>query len=60
VQFYVRGEPAGEPVALDDTGRATWVPKDFDRQSYEVSARYIPAKESAFLTSINETANNPK
>ncbi|MDX8499659.1 hypothetical protein RFM99_14655 [Mesorhizobium sp. VK4C] len=60
VQFYVRGEPAGEPVALDDTGRATWVPKDFDWQNYEVSARYIPAKESAFLTSINETANSPK
>lgn len=60
VQFSLHGEPAGEPVKLDGDGRATWVPKEFDWQSYEVNARYIPAKESAFLTSISEKASKSK
>ncbi len=60
VQFYVRGEPAGEPVELDGAGRAFWAPKEFDWENYEVSARYIPANESAFLTSISENASKPR
>jgi hypothetical protein len=57
VQFSLDGKHAGEPAQLDSAGRAFWVPKQIDWKNYEVSARYIPAKDSAFLTSINERAS---
>jgi hypothetical protein len=60
VQFYAGSKPAGEPVELDGDGRATWIPKDFDWQSYEVTARYIPAKESEFLTSLSGKVGTTK
>jgi hypothetical protein len=60
VQFYLGGEAAGEPIELDGDGRATWLPQHFDWQSYEVTARYIPANESAFLPSLSGKVGAPR
>jgi hypothetical protein len=59
VQFYLHGERAGEPVRIDETGRAFWAPDRFDWQNYRVWARYVPENGSPFLTSISEELSNP-
>lgn len=51
VQFLVDGEKAGAPVKLDRTGRAVWRTSRIGAGAHRVSARYTPAKGSAFLSS---------
>ena len=61
VQFYLGGETAGELVMLDGNGRATWLPDgDFDWANYQVTARYIPANDNAFLTSLSGKGGTPR
>jgi hypothetical protein len=59
VHFYLHGSPVGEPVRLDETGRAVWEPQMFDWQNYRVSARYVPASQSSFLTSTSADVAYP-
>lgn len=59
VQFYLHDKPTGDPVRLDDAGRAVWKPKKFDWKHYRVSARYLPAKDSSFLPSTSAEVAYP-
>ena len=49
VQFMVDGKRVGEPVKLNTAGRATWKTATLRPGKHEVSARYIPTKNSAFF-----------
>lgn len=57
VRFYQHDEPADE-VPLDGLGQARWIPKDFDRKNYRVSARFIP-RDSKFLGSSSRELQEP-
>lgn len=53
VQFHLHDKPMGDPVRLDDAGRAVWAPRTFNRLQYRVSAQYLPSKNSSFLASTS-------
>jgi hypothetical protein len=53
VQFLSEGKPVGDPVELDEEGRATWEARGIDPQKYAVAAQYIPSRESRLLESIS-------
>ncbi len=59
VQFFLHGQRFGEPVALDRAGRALWEPRGIDWQNYRVSALFLPAEKSPFLTSSSTELANP-
>jgi len=51
VQFFLNGDKAGQPVRLDTNGRATWTTSRLLPKTHEISARYSPRANSAFLMS---------
>jgi hypothetical protein len=56
VQFVLDGDKVGSPVALDRSGRATWVTSDLATGDHQIAASYAPTKGSVFLasSSLNE------
>ncbi len=59
MQFYMHGKPAGEPVKVDELGRARWMPREFNPENYRVSAQFIPAQDSEFLGSWSREIQKP-
>lgn len=53
VQFYLFGEPFGDPVPLDEQGRAVWAPWRFDWKDFSVTSQYLPNEDSPFVTSTS-------
>jgi len=51
VQFYLYGKPVDGPVQINEGGHAIWQPREFDWNNYRVSARYLPAEDSPYLSS---------
>jgi hypothetical protein len=56
VQFLLDGLPVGKPVTLDAKGQATLSLSRFKMGRRNVTARFIPAKGTLFLPSINRQA----
>lgn len=55
VQFILDGENVGQPVRLDRSGNAKWTIGDLKAGKHQVSARYIPARGSIFMSSSSRT-----
>ncbi len=51
VRFTLDGEVVGEPVKLNSNGRASWKTSNLKVGDHRLTARYIPSKDSEFLTS---------
>jgi subtilisin family serine protease len=51
IQFTVDGADVGRPIKLNSSGRAAWTTPLLGIGRHQVSARYIPAQNSAFLAS---------
>ncbi|HEX8091403.1 MAG TPA: Ig-like domain-containing protein, partial [Blastocatellia bacterium] len=51
VQFTLNGDNVGQPVRLDRNGSATWTTSGLKAGKHQVSARYIPARDSVFISS---------
>lgn len=45
IQFYFNGEPTGEPVPLDNFGRARWTSPRLRAGEYKVGAEFLPHRE---------------
>ena len=53
VEFMLDGEKAGEPAKLDRRGRATLQTGRVKPGRHQLTARYVPGKESTFLASTS-------
>ncbi|MEO8502385.1 MAG: Ig-like domain repeat protein [Acidobacteriota bacterium] len=53
VEFLIDGEKAGEPAKLDARGRATLQTGRIKPGRHQLVARYLPGKESRFLSSTS-------
>lgn len=51
VIFLLDGKPIGTPLRLDSSGRARWKTQHIMVGEHRVAARYIPDKDSLFLSS---------
>lgn len=55
VQFTLNGDNVGQPVRLDRSGSATWTTSGLKVGKHQVSAKYIPARGSMFMSSSSRT-----
>ena len=53
VQFTLDGAKAGQPVALDSKGQATWKTSSLKPGKHKVAAKFIPSPGSVFLPSTS-------
>ena len=51
VQFTLDGKMTGEPVELEKEGRAIWQLSEIKAGDHRLSATYVPAKGSVFISS---------
>jgi len=53
VMFLLDGKPVGKPARLDSNGQARWTTRHIVIGKHHVAARYIPEKDSVFLSSFS-------
>jgi hypothetical protein len=52
-QFAVDGSNAGAPITVDSKGRAAWETSQLKVGTHRITATYVPAANSAFLSSTS-------